>query len=118
MRDGQRDELTDKKQTFYWTTTLQADPINPVDYDVFWRDCCQIAFSLFPAPLTFMSFWVLVLNPRSHMYMYMFLSWFYPKVNGSLAIMSLKTWDGLHTDGQIHKRPTYRQTGRHKQVKI
>ena len=81
VRDGQRDDRTDKKQTFYWTTTLQADPINQVDHDFFWRDCLQIASSLLPAPLilgripkcfdtavwTDLSFWVLVLNPTSHM---------------------------------------------------
>ena len=75
VRDGQRDDQIDKKQTFYWNTTLQAHPINQAE-------CFQIASSLLPAPLffvrisksvdtavwTFLSFWVLVPNPRSHMY--------------------------------------------------
>ena len=33
--DMQRDEQTDKRQTFYQTTTLQAGPINQVDNDSF-----------------------------------------------------------------------------------
>ena len=35
VRDRQRDEQTDKNQTFYQTTTLQAGPINQVDNDSF-----------------------------------------------------------------------------------
>ena len=35
MRDGQRDDQTEKKQTFYSTTTLKVDPINQVDHDFF-----------------------------------------------------------------------------------
>ena len=80
VRDRQRDNQTAKKQTSYRTTTLQADPINQVDHDFFWKDCLQIFSSLLPAPLifgripkcfdswTFLSFWVLVLNPTPHMY--------------------------------------------------
>ena len=35
LRDGQRDDQTDKKQTFYRTTRLQADPVNQVDHGFF-----------------------------------------------------------------------------------
>ena len=35
VRDWQRDDQTDEKQTFYQTTTLQAGPINQVDDDCF-----------------------------------------------------------------------------------
>ena len=74
VRDGQRDDQTYKKETFDWTTTLQANPINQVHHDFFWRDL-QIASSLFSLPLTFLSFWVLVLNPRSHIIFYLLFKW-------------------------------------------
>ena len=35
VRDWQRDDQTDEKQTFYQTITLQAGPINQVDDDCF-----------------------------------------------------------------------------------
>ena len=35
VRDGQKDEQTDKNQTFYQTTTLLPSPINQVDNDSF-----------------------------------------------------------------------------------
>ena len=35
VRGGQRNKQTDKNQTFYQTTTLQAGPINQIDNDSF-----------------------------------------------------------------------------------
>ena len=35
VRDVHRDDQTDKKQTFYQTTTLQAGPINQVGHTCF-----------------------------------------------------------------------------------
>ena len=48
------------------TPCISNTPSRPLFF--FWRACLQIASSLFPPPPTFFSFWVLVLNPRSHMY--------------------------------------------------
>ena len=35
----QRDDHTDRKQTYYRTTTLQAGPVNQIDNNCFWKGC-------------------------------------------------------------------------------